>query len=252
MIEIDSLSFSYGQREILKDVSFSAQNGEIVGILGNNGVGKSTLITCINKIRKPTSGRVLIDGVSTDEMNRNELARSISYVAQKSEATQISVFDSILLGRKPYMKWGASQEDLEMVEDVIKSLGLEGFAVRNLDELSGGEMQKVLIARALVQEPKVMLLDEPTSNLDPRNQYAMMKLVRQMAKERDMTVLVILHDLNLALSSCDKVFFMKEGVGKYYCHVNEVTEEMIDSVYGIQAKMINDEGQRYVLIKEDV
>lgn len=252
MIEIDSLSFSYGQREILKDVSFSAQNGEIVGILGNNGVGKSTLITCINKIRKPTSGRVLIDGVSTDEMNRNELARSISYVAQKSEATQISVFDSILLGRKPYMKWGASQEDLEMVEDVIKSLGLEGFAVRNLDELSGGEMQKVLIARALVQEPKVMLLDEPTSNLDPRNQYAMMKLVRQMAKERDMTVLVILHDLNLALSSCDKVFFMKEGVGKYYCHVNEVTEGMIDSVYGIQAKMINDEGQRYVLIKEDV
>lgn len=252
MIEIDSLSFSYGQREILKDVSFSAQNGEIVGILGNNGVGKSTLITCINKIRKPTSGRVLIDGVSTDEMNRNELARSISYVAQKSEATQISVFDSILLGRKPYMKWGASQEDLEMVEDVIKSLGLEGFAVRNLDELSGGEMQKVLIARALVQEPKVMLLDEPTSNLDPRNQYAMMKLVRQMAKERDMTVLVILHDLNLALSSCDKVFFMKEGVGKYYCHVNEVTEEMIDSVYGIQAKMINDEGQRYVLIKEEV
>ena len=148
--------------------------------------------------------------------------------------------------------WGASNEDLAMVEDMIHRLGLEEFAIRNLDELSGGEMQKVLVARALVQEPRVMLLDEPTSALDPKNQYAMMNLIRKMAKERNMTVLVILHDLNLALSSSDRVFFMKDGVGKYYCHVNDVNEEIIDSVYGIKAKIINDEGQRYVLIKEEI
>lgn len=252
MIDIESLSFSYGQSMILKNVSLSASDGEVVAILGNNGAGKSTLITCINRIRKPSSGRVFIDNISTDEMNRNELARAISYVAQKSDSTQISVFDSILLGRKPYMKWGASNEDLAMVEDMIHRLGLEEFAIRNLDELSGGEMQKVLVARALVQEPRVMLLDEPTSALDPKNQYAMMNLIRKMAKERNMTVLVILHDLNLALSSSDRVFFMKDGVGKYYCHVNDVNEEMIDSVYGIKAKIINDEGQRYVLIKEEI
>lgn len=252
MIDIESLSFSYGQSVILKDVSLSASDGEVVAILGNNGAGKSTLITCINRIRKPSRGRVFIDNVSTDEMNRNELARAIAYVAQKSDSTQISVFDSILLGRKPYMKWGASNEDLAMVEDMIHRLGLEDFAIRNLDELSGGEMQKVLVARALVQEPRVMLLDEPTSALDPKNQYAMMSLIRKMAKERNMTVLVILHDLNLALSSSDRVFFMKDGVGKYYCHVNDVNEEMIDSVYGIKAKIINDEGQRYVLIKEEI
>ncbi len=252
MIDIESLSFSYGQSMILKDVSLSASDGEVVAILGNNGAGKSTLITCINRIRKPSRGRVFIDNVSTDEMNRNELARAIAYVAQKSDSTQISVFDSILLGRKPYMKWGASNEDLAMVEDMIHRLGLEEFAIRNLDELSGGEMQKVLVARALVQEPRVMLLDEPTSALDPKNQYAMMNLIRKMAKERNMTVLVILHDLNLALSSSDRVFFMKDGVGKYYCHVNDVNEEMIDSVYGIKAKIINDEGQRYVLIKEEI
>ena len=252
MIDIEFLSFSYGQSMILKDVSLSASDGEVVAILGNNGAGKSTLITCINRIRKPSSGRVFIDNISTDEMNRNELARAISYVAQKSDSTQISVFDSILLGRKPYMKWGASNEDLAMVEDMIHRLGLEEFAIRNLDELSGGEMQKVLVARALVQEPRVMLLDEPTSALDPKNQYAMMNLIRKMAKERNMTVLVILHDLNLALSSSDRVFFMKDGVGKYYCHVNDVNEEIIDSVYGIKAKIINDEGQRYVLIKEEI
>ena len=252
MIDIESLSFSYGQSVVLKDVSLSASDGEVVAILGNNGAGKSTLITCINRIRKPSSGKVFIDNVSTDEMNRNELARAISYVAQKSDSTQISVFDSILLGRKPYMKWGASNEDLAMVEDMIHRLGLEEFAIRNLDELSGGEMQKVLVARALVQEPRVMLLDEPTSALDPKNQYAMMNLIRKMAKERNMTVLVILHDLNLALSSSDRVFFMKDGVGKYFCHVNDVNEDMIDSVYGIKAKIINDEGQRYVLIKEEI
>ena len=114
MIEIKNISFSYGKSQILRDVNFAAQDSECVGILGNNGAGKSTLITCINRIRIPEAGEVLIDGKSVQSMSRNEMARTIAYVAQKNEITQATVFDCVLLGRKPYIKWGVSQEDLDL------------------------------------------------------------------------------------------------------------------------------------------
>ena len=194
MIEIRGLSFSYGSQRILHDISFSADDGKVVGILGTNGTGKSTLITCINRIRRPDSGEVLIDGVPVSHMDRRTLARKIAYVPQRSEATAISVFDSVLLGRKPYMGWGAGRDDVAVCQSMIDRMGLGRCQLRNLDELSGGEQQKVMLARALVQEPRVMLLDEPTSSLDPHNQYGMMARIRDMAKENGMTVLVVLHD----------------------------------------------------------
>ena len=211
MIEVKNISFSYGRKPILTDVGFTAQAGECVGILGNNGVGKSTLITCINRIRIPTAGEVFIDGKSVKDMTRNELARSIAYVAQKNEMTQTTVFDCVLLGRKPYIKWGVSQEDLDLCTAMIQRVGLEKLQLRSLDELSGGELQKVMLARALVQKPKVLLLDEPTSNLDPRNQYEMMALVQEIAREQGITVLIVIHDLNLALRYCDRFYFLKDG-----------------------------------------
>ena len=248
VIEIRDVSFAYGKQVILNKAGFTAQSGECVGILGNNGAGKSTLITCINRILTPQSGEVVIDGKPVRQMSRNEMARTIGYVAQKNEMNHATVFDCVLLGRKPYMKWGVSPEDIALCEAVIRRVGLEDFQVRCLDELSGGELQKVMLARALVQQPKVLLLDEPTSNLDPRNQYEMMALVQNIAREQGITVLIVIHDLNLALRYCDRFYFLKDGSGYSYGGVETVTEETIQAVYGIRAEFAEVNGKKVVVL----
>ena len=145
MIEIKNISFSYGKSQILRDVSFAAQDSECVGILGNNGAGKSTLITCINRIRIPEAGEVLIDGKSVQSMSRNEMARTIAYVAQKNEMMQATVFDCVLLGRKPYIKWGVSQEDLDLCAAMIQRVGLEEFQAVSYTHLANmGEIYRFL------------------------------------------------------------------------------------------------------------
>ncbi|MGI5953160.1 ABC transporter ATP-binding protein [Dysosmobacter sp.] len=249
MIEVQNLSFSYGHHPVLSHVGFTAQSGECVGILGNNGAGKSTLITCINRIRTPDSGSVLIDGKAVGNMSRRELARSVAYVAQKNEMSQTTVFDCVLLGRKPYIRWAVGEEDLQLCTAMIHRVGLEALELRSLDELSGGELQKVMLARALVQRPKVLLLDEPTSNLDPRNQYEMMELVREVAREQHITVLIVIHDLNLALRYCDRFFFLKDGSGYRYGGLEVVDQHTIESVYGVCAKVMDVGGRRIVIIE---
>lgn len=248
MIEVKDISFAYGKHRILENVSFTAQAGECVGILGNNGAGKSTLITCINRIRTPERGEVIIEGKSVREMGRNEMARTIAYVAQKNEMSHATVFDCVLLGRKPYIKWGVSQEDLDLCEAMIRRVGMEDFQVRNLDELSGGELQKVMLARALVQQPRLLLLDEPTSNLDPRNQYEMMALVQQIAREQGIAVFIVIHDLNLALRYCDRFYFLKDGRGYSYGGVETVTADTIQTVYGIKAEIASISGKQVVIL----
>lgn len=248
MIELKNISFAYGKKTVLSNISFTAFDGECVGILGNNGVGKSTLITCINRIKTPSSGEVYIDGKSVQSMNRNERARHIAYVAQKNEICQITVFDSVLLGRRPYIKWAMTQEDIELCATMIHRVGLGKFQLRNLSELSGGELQKVMLARALVQQPRVLLLDEPTSNLDPRNQYEMMELVKEIAKEQGITVLVVIHDLNLALRYCDRFYFLKDGHGFRYGDIKTVDQTTIEQVYGISARVIEVEKRMFVMI----
>ena len=249
MIEVQNLSFSYGHHPVLSHVGFTAQSGECVGILGNNGAGKSTLITCINRIRTPDSGSVLIDGKAVGNMSRRELARSVAYVAQKNEMSQTTVFDCVLLGRKPYIRWAVGEEDLRLCTAMIHRVGLEALELRSLDELSGGELQKVMLARALVQRPKVLLLDEPTSNLDPRNQYEMMELVREVAREQHITVLIVIHDLNLALRYCVRFFFLKDGSGYRYGGLEVVDQHTIESVYGVCAKVMDVGGRRIVIIE---
>ena len=248
MIEIRDVAFSYGRQRILNGVSFTAQPGECVGILGNNGAGKSTLITCINRIRTPERGEVIIDGKSVREMSRNEMARTIAYVAQKNEMSHATVFDCVLLGRKPYIKWSVSQEDIDLCEAMIRRVGMEQFQVRSLDELSGGELQKVMLARALVQQPKLLLLDEPTSNLDLRNQYEMMALVRQIAREQGIAVFIVIHDLNLALRYCDHFYFLKDGTGYSYGGMETVTAETIQTVYGIKAEIAQINSKQVVVL----
>ena len=251
MIEVTDLCFSYGREDILRGVSFSAADGECVSILGNNGAGKSTLVTCINRINLPGSGTVLIDGENITQFGRRKLAQNIAYVAQKNEQTQATVFDSVLLGRKPYIKWAVSDEDIAICEEMIARVGLEALRLRPVDELSGGELQKVMLARALVQQPKVLLLDEPTSNLDPRNQYEMMKLVRTVADEKNITVLVVIHDLSLALRFCDKFLLMKDGSVFRYGGREVLSDDNIFPVYGMHAYVEAVHGLPVVVMHED-
>ena len=251
MIEVKDISYSYGGRngkEILKGISFNVKPGECVGILGNNGAGKSTLITCLCKIRKPKSGSVYINKQDTNKMKRIDAARMISYVAQKSEISQMTVFDSVLLGRKPYIKFSVTQEDIDICEQTIKQVGISQFKLRYIDELSGGEQQKVMLARAIVQQPKLLLLDEPTSNLDPKNQYEVLAFVRKLAKESNTSVLMVLHDISLALRYCDKFLFLKCGDIYKYGNESIVTEKTLTDVYGINSTITEINGQKIVII----
>ena len=235
MIQVESLSFSYGSHSILRNVSFFLEQGECVAVLGNNGAGKSTLVSCISRLRRPSSGSVLIDGVPVSQMTRNELAQQVSYVAQKNELAHTTVFDAVLLGRKPHMKWGPSAVDYDVAEHALRAVGMEDCRLRYMNQLSGGEQQKVMLARAIAQEPKLMLLDEPTSSLDPRNQYESMELIRHCAHDHHIAVLVVIHDLNLALRFCDRFLFLKDGAVFASGGQEAVTSENIQAVYGMEA-----------------
>ncbi len=248
MIEIRDISFFYGKKQILKDISFDVERGHCVGVLGNNGAGKSTLITCLNRIRTPKTGSVKIGNKDILKMSRLDIARHISYVAQKNEMSQITVFDTILLGRKPYIQWSISQEDIDIVEQAIERLGLSEFKLRLVNQLSGGELQKVMLARALVQQPQLLLLDEPTSNLDPKNQHEMMKLVYELTKKEQISSIIVLHDLTLALRYCDRFLFIKEGRVHQYGDESVVTAETLSEVYGIEATVELVNGRKIAVI----
>ena len=232
-LSIRGVTFSYGSREVLKDVSFEVQEGEVFSILGVNGSGKSTLLKCISKVLTPKKGTILINNFDIKEMNSSQLPRYVGYVPQKSNGTYMTVFDTLLLGRKPYIKWEASERDIEIVYKVLKLLGLEEYMWRYTKELSGGELQKVVIGRALVQEPEVLLLDEPTNNLDIKNQLEVMEVIRSISKSEGITSVLVMHDLNLALRYSDKFALLKDG--KIYAVGGReiITPENIRSVYGI-------------------
>jgi iron complex transport system ATP-binding protein len=233
MLHVKNLSFQYGKHVVLNHVSFEAPFGSCVAVLGNNGAGKSTLIKCLNKILVPSSGQALLDGSNLLELSRPEIAKQLAYVAQYSESSRFTVYDTVLLGRKPYIKFAPAAEDEKIVQNIIDKMDLGKLALSFLDELSGGELQKVMLARALAQQPKVLLLDEPTSSLDLRNQHEMLGLVHRLAKSENISVILVIHDLNLALRYCDKFLFLKENKVYSYGGIETMTRETIENVYGI-------------------
>lgn len=233
ILSVNGVEFRYNSRVILDKVGFSLQRGEFLSILGNNGAGKSTLLKTLNRILLPKKGSVLLDNQEVAKLSRREIALKMAYVAQHYESNRQTVFDAVLLGRKPYIKWEASAYDLALVQEVLAKTGLEEFALRYLDELSGGELQKVIIARALAQEPEVLLLDEPTSNLDLKNQIEVLRTIQRVAKEKNIAVVAVMHDLNLALRFSDK-FLLLQKTRVFAAGGPEVmTAETISQAYGV-------------------
>ncbi len=231
MIEIKNIAFGYRSKQILRNISFDMDEGHCIAVLGVNGAGKSTLIKCLNRINPVTAGAVMIENSNILRVQLNEAAKKIAYVAQKNEASRLTVYDAVLLGRKPYIKWDAAKKDREIVCRVIQQLGLQDYQMRFLDELSGGELQKVIVARALAQQPKLLLLDEPTSALDPKNQYEMLSLVQQIARQHRIAVVIVIHDINLALRYCDRFLFMKDAEIFSYGGIETMTAKRIEAVY---------------------
>jgi len=240
MVKIDNVTFAYSRsaRNVLEDISFDIQKNQCIAILGNNGAGKSTLLKCIDHICPAQEGVVLVDRENVFTMAKGVMAQNIAYVPQSSASVNMTVFDSILLGRKPYIKWDATAEDRQIVCEMIEKMRLQDFALRNVAELSGGEAQKVMLARALAQEPKLLLLDEPTSNLDPRNQHEVLRIVKRIAREHNICVALIIHDLNLAIRYCDRFLFLKNSNVFAYGGQEVMTPENIEEVYRIHVHII--------------
>lgn len=249
MVNVNNITFSYPHtaKPVLEQVGFNIAAGECMAILGNNGAGKSTLLKCVDRICHAPGASVLVDGKDLFSMNSRMMAQYVAYVPQNAGAVNMTVFDAVLLGRKPYIKWDATKEDRQIASRVIHQMGLDDYVLRNVSELSGGEAQKVMLARALAQEPRVLLLDEPTSSLDPRNQHEVLQVVRQIAREHQISAAIIMHDLNLAIRYCDVFLFLK-GTKVYACGGMEVmTPNVIEAVYGMQAQIVQHEGVPLVI-----
>ena len=251
MMQVEHLSFRYkGAPEVLKDVSFSLEPGKFLAILGNNGVGKSTLLKCLNHILKPDAGKVILDGENLLKKSTREVAKRVAFVSQSIPSTQMTVHDVVMLGRRPYMKWGFTEEDHRIVHEAMHRLDVEDMRGRLLDQLSGGERQKVMLARALAQQPKVLLLDEPTSALDIQNQYQVLKMVRDFCHKDGLTAVVVIHDLNLALRFCDQFLLLKDGAVYRHGDRSILDSTALKAAYGVDAKVVEIEGRHMVLVNE--
>lgn len=249
-IKIDDVEFSYTSTPVLKDIRLDLNGAQLVSILGPNGVGKSTLIHCINNILTPTLGSVMVDDVDVKSFKLKELAKIMGYVPYaSSDSFPLTVVDTVLMGRHPHSNWKSTEKDLDIVYETLEMLGIEDLAMRPFNELSAGQHQKVMLARGFAQEPKVLLLDEPTSNLDIRHQMEVTMLLKSMSMKKGIIVIMISHDINIAAKYSDKVIMMSEGTiyvaGKPKDVINE---ENIRSVYQVDSKIIEDEGRPHVIL----
>lgn len=252
-LELNDLVFGYSDDfNVLNGVSFEVDCAQFVSILGPNGVGKSTLIHCINRILTPTSGSVMIDGENVAEIPQKELAKIIGYVPYSSgTAFPMSVADTVMLGRYPHSGNRRTENDLRIVHSALKLMGIENLALRSFNELSAGQHQKVMLARGLAQESKILLLDEPTANLDIRHQINVAHLLRDLSRVKDMIILMISHDLNIASRFSDRIILLSEG--KVYAdgRPEEVlTPENIQAVYDVGCEVVTFEGRPHLMLKD--
>ena len=236
-VQFDEVSFGYESRIVLHDLSLIVEGGEILGAVGPNGVGKSTLIRGASGILAPRSGRVLIDKQDLETLSLRRRAQIVAVVPQAVQLPETFLAeDVVLMGRTAHLGWlgQESESDHRIAARAMRQTGTLEFADRQVGELSGGEQQRVLIARALTQEPRVLLLDEPTAHLDLKHQDEVLRLIRTLAKENDLAVILTLHDLNLVARYTDRVALLSDGGIRKIGDAREVlTPEELAAAYGI-------------------
>lgn len=252
ILELSNIEFNYGKHAALHGISLRFEGSGLISLLGPNGSGKSTLLKSINRIIN-SKGEVFFNNKKVNEMPVSEIASIFGYVPQSiSSAFPITVFDMLLLGRKPYLGWNPSERDIDIVSENISLMGLKDFVLRQINELSGGERQKVLIATALSQEPKILLFDEPTNNLDIKHQLDVMKHIKNIVIEKQILALIAMHDLNLAAQYSDEIVMLQKG--RIYTQgkpEDVMTKENIKAIYGVNVAIHNYGASQHIVPVEE-
>jgi iron complex transport system ATP-binding protein len=246
-LDVRDIRIGYDGRMVLHGLDFQVKQGQVLTIIGPNGVGKTTLLRCINAMLKPQTGAVLIENADVFRMRAGEIAKHMGYVAQRNDAGRMTAFDAVLLGRKPHLRWRVSDDDLCKVDAALNQLDLKHLALRHIDEMSGGELQKVCIARALVQEPSVLLLDEPTSSLDLKNQLEILRTIQHIVHEHRLTAVMTMHDLNMAIRFSDALLCLKDGSIFFYGNSHDLTADIVSQVYGIEVDILRHQDKTLII-----
>jgi iron complex transport system ATP-binding protein len=250
-LKICNVHFSYGSVSVLKDISMAINESEIVGILGPNGSGKTTLMKCIDRILEPQQGRLLYNDKDLSNMSRQDVSKILGYVPQNhsNETGYPTVFEVVLMGRRPYGYWRSNSTDNEKVWSALEEMDVADLADRKFNELSSGQTQRVLMARAIAQEAKIMLLDEPTSNLDVKYQMEVMDTVKKLSINKGIGACAIVHDLDLAMKYCDKGILLLDGQIVAAGDIESViTPESIRHVYNVEAIIDRNYNRPHVFI----
>ncbi|MDR2492023.1 MAG: ABC transporter ATP-binding protein [Coriobacteriales bacterium] len=246
-----SYHYPHAAATAVDGVGLSVRRGQMLAVLGNNGAGKSTLLDLLSGMLSPSQGRVVVNGRDLATLGRREASRHIATVLQQQRVAHLSVYDQVLLGRRPYISWGLSAHDRAVVSETIERLGLEPLATHYADELSGGERQKVFLARAIAQEPEVLLLDEPTSALDMRNQAEVLGLIRSITRTNSLATVLVIHDISLALRYCDCFLLMRDGTTVAQGDIDLLTERDLSHAYGIKVRIVGLDGVRIAFSAPD-
>ncbi len=252
IMSLDHVHCGYRNKEILSDISFDITEPGYICIVGPNGVGKSTLIKVIDGIIKPTSGTVTVMGKDVKDYSLRELSKTVGYVPViSSDFNVLSVLDTVLIGRFSRQKWRTTKADIEIALKALRAMEIDDLAARNFNELSAGQRQKVSISRGLVQEPKILMLDEPTANLDIRHQIYVSAFLRKLSDTTGMTAFTVSHDLNLAAKYATKVIVLQRP-GKIYAIGSPeevITKQMIHDVYEVDCEVVDDNGTPHVILQ---
>lgn len=253
-MEIKHLFFAYGKNLVIKDLNLEIKNNKITTILGANGCGKSTLFKLLTRVEKPKMGQILLDGKNIKNIERKEFAKKVAIVRQKNQiAGDIKVEELVAYGRNPYIGFMQKQgiEDKQKIEEAIKVCGLEEIRKERVNALSGGQVQRVWIAMAIAQDSEILLLDEPTTYLDIKYQIEILKLVRELNKSLNKTIIMVLHDINQSIKYSDEVVGMYEGQILFKGDPKEVLkEENISKIYDTKLRVIDFENEKLVLARE--
>lgn len=237
-IQINNISFSYSEREILKGISTAIPKGKITALIGPNGSGKSTLLKCINRINPITKGEILLEGEPIQKVSLSNIAKKIAFVPQQNaELSEMRVFDILLSGRLPYMGWRTSEKDFDIVASVLNQLSIDTLAMAMFAELSGGQKQMILIARALIQQTDIIILDEPTNNLDIAHQLDIMRQLQTLVANGK-TIIVTLHDINLAYQFCEYFILLKKGHIIAQGNKEVIEPQNLENLYDVKMKKI--------------
>lgn len=251
MLKIEDLAFQYTKngKKILDGVSLELKDGQIGIVLGRNGSGKTTLFSNVLGINKPLSGKILFNGEELGNMSPQSRAHKIAYVPQHIHFGQLSVFDAILMSRVASFGSRAGKEDMDIVEEILQEMNLEEYAGRNAEELSGGEKQKIAIARALAQKPELLVLDEPTGNLDLANEQLIINEAKKLSQAKGISILSSLHDLNQAMDMGNVFYLMKDGKIKYTGGKEVFTPEIIKDIFDVNVRIVDIDDKKIIISK---